>query len=279
MDPSSSVVPSSSYPSSRMSSASGSLTPSPTPYSHSLHSASSGHIIRPIIVPSLPGVKSVTVSSNHSPHSHSHVHSHSLSRIPTASALPSLVCPLCTHSMVFSSEYRLLSEKLRDLQYELSQLSQDLREIYSDSETKTVRYLRRSVISSASFLSVWVLLIEFLRAFRHRRIHRGLFGQIFVPVFKSNSLASVLVSSLLYGIQYSSPFVLSVILALRPSYWQRNLSFLFSVSYSILLYFHPYFSSYPKIPLLLNILLNILYIGARYHYLHGLRSFASLRIL
>ncbi len=178
-----------------------------------------------------------------------------------------------------SIEYRFLSEKLRDLQFELSSLSQNLREKHSDQERKAVRYLRRSVISSNCLLAGWVFLIEFVRAFRRRKIHRGIFGRIFVPVFSSNSLSSVLVSAVLYGIQHSAPYTFSIILNLRPAAWQRNFSFLFSVFYSIFLMALPSFSYYPRVPLAINTILNILYIGARYHYLHGLGSFASLRIL
>lgn len=89
-------------------------------------------------------------------------------------------------------------------------------------------------------------------------------------------LSHVLISGFLQGFQSSFFFYSSSYLFLRSNAWKRNMGFFISTLYSSYLIFCKF---RPRTANWLNIGFNVLYICARYYYLHGLLVFNDMRIL
>jgi len=173
----------------------------------------------------------------------------------------------------------LISERLKELQYEVSRLNRKVREFEEEDEHWSLRYTRRGVIFSNVMLGCWIFILRFLRQFRKREKMTGLLAQMFIPPTEEGSapLSVVLISSILQGGQSALPFCISAVLHLRPVSWRRNSGFALSTGYSALLAATTY--KQPRMPLTVNAVLNLCYLFARYYYLHGLLSFNDMRIL
>lgn len=168
-----------------------------------------------------------------------------------------------------------------------------------DAEQWSLRYSRRIVILSNLSLGVWIFLLQFLAGVRTRTIADSALTRMFIPrsviavaagahakkgaaagaAAASLPLSGVLISGFLTGVQSSLLFLLSAGLQSRTQSWKRNLGFFLSTGYSLFLVllrrrqFRPHISNWG------NIVANIVYVAARYYFLHGLLVFNSMRIL
>jgi hypothetical protein len=107
----------------------------------------------------------------------------------------------------------------------------------------------------------------------------GSVGSVSSSSSVSIPLSAVLISGLLSGVSASLPFLVSGGLQTRTSSWKRNAGFLLSTLYSLYLLLMRRRDVRPLAANLLNILANLVYVAARYYFLHGLLVFNSMRIL
>lgn len=192
----------------------------------------------------------------------------------------------------------MVTDKLRDMQYEIGRLSRKIKEYEEDTEQWSLRYSRRIVILSNISLGIWIFLLQFLDGIRTRSVRNSTLAQLFIPrnvlaaaaaaganaAAKTTSnaglpLSAVLISGLLTGVQSSLIFFLSAGLQIRTQSWKRNTGFILSTFYSLYLVllrrqeFRPHVTNY------FNIVANLFYVAARYYFLHGLLVFNAMRIL
>lgn len=202
-------------------------------------------------------------------------------------------------------ELAAIGERLRDMQLEVSRLNQKVREYEEDSSHWMLRYTRRSVILCNWILGIWSFFVRFAQCIRRRaRLSDSMLGRLFEPGGPSSSgsrlswrssasssaaaaaaasapqqtVASVFLAGFLESVQASSPFFMSVALQMGTAQsWRRNTGFLISVGYSIF----QLWSRDPPLPLIhyFNVVVNVLYLLARYYFLHGLLSFSDVQML
>jgi hypothetical protein len=215
------------------------------------------------------------------------------------------------------SELAMLTEKLREMQYEMSRLHRKLRERDADAEQWSVRYGRRAVLACQALLTCSSFLLQFGETLSTKSVASSWLHRIFIPphiysmgnhataaaaasqvaavagsvaaAAKARSgrqqvpLSAVLLSGCLSGFMAAFPFALSFALQLRGQAWPRNVGSLVSGGYSaaLLLLSRYRIAPHARPPLahFLNVSANVMYVGARYYFLHGLLVFSSMRIL
>jgi hypothetical protein len=79
------------------------------------------------------------------------------------------------------SELAMLTEKLREMQYEVSRLHRKLRERDQDAEQWSVRYARRAVLACQALLACTAFLMQFGEGLRRRRVDNTALHRLFIP--------------------------------------------------------------------------------------------------
>jgi len=178
-------------------------------------------------------------------------------------------------------QFMILSEKIREMQFEVSRLSRKVKEILEESELWSLRYSRRMVVLSNVMLGGWIFLLRFSRCFKEGSEVGNRGGWLVRWLLPSASdkipLSAVLVSAFLEGFQGATIFLISALLHLRQSSWKRNVAFGLSTSYSIYLAYSSDLN--PRASNYFNVFFNVLFLLCRYYYLHGLLVFNNMRIL
>jgi hypothetical protein len=194
------------------------------------------------------------------------------------------------------AEIAMVTDKLRDMQYEIGRLSRKIKEYEEDTEQWSLRYSRRIVILSNVSLGVWIFLLQFLDGIRTRSVQDTWLTRMFIPrgvlsmakaasptsasaAANSLPLSGVLISGFLTGVQSSILFLLSAGLQNRSQSWSRNTGFLLSTGYSLYLLLLRRKDVRPHVGNWFNVVSNFIYLVTRYYFLHGLLVFNSMRIL
>ena len=252
-------------------------------------------------------------------------------------------------------ELAMVTEKLREMAYEVSRLHRKIKEYEEESEQWSLRYSRRLVILSNLALGGWIFLLQLMDGIKARAVVDSWLNRLFIPssVFAASAaatsaavgagsaataaaaaalakqtgvslsmatsiataaaakaagvaggaaggalggaaamgaaaagasssaapLSAVLISGFLTGVQSSLWFLLSAALQMKSQGWKRNTGFALSTSYSLFLILFRRGQFRPASANVVNILANLVYIAARYYFLHGLLVFNSMRIL
>ena len=79
------------------------------------------------------------------------------------------------------SELAMVTEKLREMQYEVSRLHRKIREYEEDMEQWSLRYSRRVVILSNIALGGWIFLLQFMEGMRSRNVRDSWINRLFIP--------------------------------------------------------------------------------------------------
>mmetsp|Transcript_2003 Transcript_2003/g.3647 ORF Transcript_2003/g.3647 Transcript_2003/m.3647 type:complete len:210 (+) Transcript_2003:25-654(+) len=178
-------------------------------------------------------------------------------------------------------QFSLITEKLTDLQFEVSRLSTKINE-YDQESIWTLRYSRRMVILADVILGWYVFITRFVDTVRQRMSARGFLGRLLVPrppPNKGKSLSSFLLIGLAEGVQSSTLFFTSALLHTSLHRYKRNLGFLLSVGYSIYLGFFSTYGSNPIGAIYVSLFFNFFYVLCRYYYLNGLAAFRGIHFL
>ena len=175
------------------------------------------------------------------------------------------------------AELKIITAQVLRLQYELSRLHQKNRDMFEE-HIWSLRYGRRLVILSNLLLGFWFLAFRIAQAFRTRSIRTSHMSRMLIPERKAPPLSVILTSGVLDGVQSSLCCFTCVFLQwTATTALKRNSGFVLSSLYSLLI--EASWKDFPPMLNRINLLANVIYIFARYWFLHGLLSFREFRFL